>query len=57
MTPAQREEIKGLIAFYDERDWDWSAVVEFLVRLYRGTLPRLDMGRYRKRTIHTTEAV
>lgn len=29
MTAAQRE-IREAIAFYDERDWDWTSLVTFL---------------------------
>lgn len=39
MTHEQREDIKALIAFYEERGLDWSSAVEFLVRKYSETLP------------------
>lgn len=39
MTREQKEDIKALIAFYEARDWDWSNIVEYLVRKYGGCLP------------------
>jgi len=31
MTPNQRNFIRSLILYYDERGWDWSVVVTYLV--------------------------
>jgi hypothetical protein len=35
MTTKQRSFIKSLILFYDEREWDWSMAVEFLMWRYK----------------------
>jgi hypothetical protein len=39
MTPAEREDIKLLIAVYEERGADWSIAAEYLIRRYHGSLP------------------
>lgn len=39
MTTAERAEVKRAIRFYERRGWDWSLVVEFLVRQAHGSLP------------------
>lgn len=38
MSHAQKDEILACILFYEERNWDWSDVVEFLIRRANGTL-------------------
>lgn len=39
MTDEQKDEIRSCIAFYDERGWDWSSIVEYLTRRYNEHLP------------------
>jgi len=39
MTPEQKRDIRDLVEFYDERNWDWSNIVEFLIRKYHKSLP------------------
>jgi hypothetical protein len=39
VTPEQREDIKLLIAVYEEHGCDWSTALEYTVRKYHGTLP------------------
>ena len=39
MTQSQRSEVMDLMVFYDARGWDWSQIVEFLIRRFHGSLP------------------
>lgn len=35
MTVEQRHFIRSLILYYDEREWDWTTVVEWLMWRYK----------------------
>jgi hypothetical protein len=40
MTPdEQRNEIRALIAFYDERGWDWLHIVSYHAAVFTGHWP------------------
>lgn len=44
MTEPEREIVKACIRFYDERGWDWSYVVAFLIREFRRKKKRGECG-------------
>ena len=54
MTADERAEVRAVIAFYDAHGWDWSSVVEFLVRRAHGSLPDLERWPRRRRTKEIT---
>lgn len=39
MSALTREDVVGLIDFYEARGWDWRMAVEFTIRKASGSLP------------------
>jgi len=46
---AQQEKIKDVIVFYESRGFDWSLIVEFLVREMNESLPRDERRPWQKK--------
>lgn len=45
----QQAHIKAAIAFYESRGYDWSLIVEFLVRDMNGSLPKDEQKPWQKK--------